>query len=134
MTGKNLWGEMPDISSIRTPHEILFEQGEYLVEVTEGLLNFSIERKQKNTLFSYEFWIMVPSINYKYSLLRIAHDIKLFPAILSCEQSGEEYTANNQSEFEDDLGTILSSEETRILLRSLMAQARLEIESPGLKK
>lgn len=129
MARKNLWGEMPDISSIRTPHEILLDQGEYLVDETDGLLNFSIERKQKNTLFSYDFWIMVPSIDYKYLLLRITHDIKLFPAILSCEQSGEEYTSNNQDEFEEDLGTILSSEETRILLRSLMAQARLRDES-----
>lgn len=131
MVSKNLWGEIPDISSIRTPHEILLEQGQYLAEVTDGLLDFRIERKQKNTLFSYEFWIMVPSLNYKYSLLRITHDIKLFPAILACEQSGEEYTANNQDEFEEDLGTILSSEETQVLVRSLMAQARLEVESQG---
>lgn len=126
MSKKNLWGAMPDIASIRTPHEILLEQGQYLVEMTEGLLDFEIERKQKNTLFSYEFFIKVPAISYKQSLLRITHDIKLFPAMMASEHSGEEFTANNQQEFEEDLGSILSAEETRVTITGLLAQARLE--------
>ncbi|NOY12498.1 MAG: hypothetical protein GXP51_02055 [Deltaproteobacteria bacterium] len=119
---------MPDISSIRTPHEILLEQGQYLAEMTGGLLDCLIERRQKNTLFSYEFYISVPVIDYKQALLRITHDIKLFPAILANEQSGEEYTANNQDEFENDLEAILSSEDTRTIISGLLAQARLESE------
>ncbi|MDX2480417.1 MAG: hypothetical protein QNK24_08765 [Desulfuromusa sp.] len=128
MSKKNLWGPMPDIASIRTPHEILLEQGQYLVEITGGLLDFIIERKQKNTLFSYEFFISVPLIDYKQPLLRITHDIKLFPAILASDSSGEEYTANNQNEFEEDLEAILSAEETRTTISGLLAQARLEKE------
>jgi len=128
MSKKNLWGAMPDIASLRTPHEILLEQGQYLSEMTTGLLDFAIERRQKNTLFSYEFYITVPSIDFKQPLLRITHDIKLFPAIIASEQNGEEYTANNQEEFEEDLGTILSAEETRMTISGLLAQARLEKE------
>jgi len=128
MTIKNLWGDMPDVASIRTPHEILLEQGNYLTEMTGGLLGFQIERKQKNTLFSYEFNICVPVLNYKQPLLRITHDIKLFPAIIADEQSGAEYTAKNQVEFENDLGAILSSEETRTIITGLLAQARIESE------
>lgn len=128
MAKKNLWGTMPDIASIRTPHEILLEQGQYLLEITDGLLDFIIERKQKNTLFSYEFFISVPILDYKQPLLRITHDIKLFPAILASDSSGEEYTANNQTEFEEDLEAILSAEETRTTISGLLAQARLEKE------
>lgn len=128
MSKKSLWGEMPDIASIRTPHEILLEQGQYLSEMTNGLLDFVIERKQKNTLFSYEFFITVPVMDYRQPLLRITHDIKLFPAILASEQSGEEYTANNQQEFEEDLEAVLSAEETRVSISGLLAQARLEAE------
>ena len=128
MATKNLWGAMPDIASIRTPHEVLLEQGQYLVEMTGGLLDFTIERKQKNTLFSYEFSLLVPTIDYKQLLLRITHDIRLFPAILVSELNGEEYTANNQQEFETDLEAILSGEETRTTISGLLAQARLEKE------
>ena len=128
MAMKNLWGTMPDVTSIRTPHEMLLEQGQYLVEMTGGLFDFSIQRKQKNTLFSYEFCLLVPAINYQQPLLRITHDIKLFPAILVSEMGGEEYTAKNQQEFESDLEAILSSEETRTTISGLLAQARLEQE------
>lgn len=128
MAKKNLWGDMPDIASIRTPHEILLEQGQYLVEITDGLIDFVIERKQKNTLFSYLFILDVPLMNYTQTLLRITHDIKLFPALLVSEQTGEEYTANNQKEFEDDLESVLSADETRVTISGLLAQARLEKE------
>jgi len=128
MTKKSLWGEMPDIASIRTPHEILMEQGQYLSEMTQGLLDYAIERKQKNTLFSYDFYITVPAIDYRLALLRVTHDIKLYPAILASENTGEEYTANNQDEFEEDLGSVLSSEETKVAISGLLAQARLEKE------
>lgn len=126
MAIKNLWGEIPDMDSFVTPYEILHEQGKILVESTGGMLDFDIQRQQKNTLFSFEFWILVPALSYKYSLVRVTHDIKLYPAILSSEQNGEEFTAKTQEEFEKDLGAILSSQETQVLIRSLMAQARLE--------
>jgi len=126
MPGKSLWGPMPDIDSIRTPHEILAQQGNYLSEMTEGLLNIEIDRLQKSALFSYEFSIVVETFKYRQVILRITHDIKLFPSILRDEQSGEEYTAKTQAEFEDDLGTILSSETTQTIVKGLMAQARLE--------
>lgn len=126
MPGKSLWGPMPDLSSIRTPHEILTQQGNYLSEMTDGILNIEIERLQKNALFSYEFSIVVETCQFRQVLLRLTHDIKLFPSILRDEQSGEEYMANTQDEFENDLGTILTSETTRTIVRGLMAQAKLD--------
>lgn len=128
MQSRNLWGAIPEINSLRTPHEILLEQGSFLSELSNGLLDFEIERQQKNTLFSYHFSITVPSMNFRQSFLRITHDIKLFPSILRHEQSGEEYTANGQDEFEEDLGSILSAAETQSLLSGLMAQAKLEMQ------
>ena len=51
MRVKNLWGAMPDIDSICSPHQILLEQGSYLAETTNGLLDFDIERSQKVAIF-----------------------------------------------------------------------------------
>jgi hypothetical protein len=116
---------MPDIDSIRNPNEIILEQGYHLVEMIGGLLNYVIERIQKNALLTYEFIIGDPALQYRQPLLRITHDIKLFPAILCLEQSGAEYISNNQKEFEDDLGVILPSEETRTSISGLVAQAHL---------
>jgi len=128
MSSKSLWGAMPDVESIRTPQEIIQEQGDFLAQATAGLLEIDMERKQKGTLFSYTCFIHVPVLKHRLSILRVTHDIKLFPCILHHEQTGEEYTAQNQEEFESDLGSILSSEETKIIITGLMAQARLERE------
>ncbi|HEY5674888.1 MAG TPA: hypothetical protein VIR78_14365 [Malonomonas sp.] len=128
MSGKNLWGAMPDIANIRTPHTIMLEQGAYLAEVTEGLLELEIKRLLNKTLFIYECSIVVPSVQYRQVILRITHDIKLYPSILRNEQSGEEFTAKNQSEFEEDLGAILSSEDTRLIIVGLLSQAKLQVE------
>ncbi len=128
MAGKSLWGKIPDIASIRTPHAILLEQGGYLAEATEGLLEIGIERLQNKTLFIYECSLVVTRIKYRQAILRITHDIKLYPTILRHEQSGEEYTANNEKEFEEDLGAILSSEDTSVIIRGLLSQAKLEVE------
>lgn len=128
MPGKNLWGTMPDMENIRTPHEIVQEQGEYLTQATEGLLEIEIERSQKGTLFCYICYINVPVLKYHQPIMRITHDIKLFPCIINHEQTGEDYTAKNQDEFETDLSSILGCEETKVIITGLMAQARLERE------
>ena len=129
MSGKNLWGDMPDVDSIRTPHEIVQEQGEFLTQATDGLLEIETERSQKGTLFSFNCSLHAPALKHRMPILRITHDIKLFPCILHHEQSGEEYTAKSQDEFESDLGSILSSAETKTIVTGLMAQARLERET-----
>jgi len=106
----------------------MLEQGAYLAEVTEGLLELEIKRLLNKTLFIYECSIVVPSVQYRQVILRITHDIKLYPSILRNEQSGEEFTAKTQSEFEEDLGAILSSEDTRLIIVGLLSQAKLQVE------
>ncbi len=128
MSTGSLWGEIPDIANIRTPYEILVEQGNYLIEMTNEMLNYDIDRQQKKTLFTYEFAIIVPSVGCQQTVFRVTHDIKLYPAILFDEQTGEEYTSNNQDDFEKDLGAILASEEIRVIITGLLAQSRLDMQ------
>ena len=128
MAGKNLWGALPEIENIRTPHEMLLEQGECLADMTNGLLSLNIERVRKKVFFTYDVSIQISDLEFCQTLLKVTHDIKLYPAKLDFELTDEEYTSNSQEEFEEDLGTILSSNELGGLIRSLMAQAKLERE------
>jgi hypothetical protein len=124
MANKNLWGDIVDLSNMRSPHEILVEQGKFLEEMTEGLLEIKIERKQSNTVFGYDVYIALPAMKYKERLLRMSHDIKLYPAILHDALESKQTDSKNQEEFEESLGSILSSPETMSLIASLMVQAR----------
>ncbi|MBD1401240.1 hypothetical protein [Pelovirga terrestris] len=125
MAVKNMWGDINDMTDLRTPHEIIEEQGQVLSEMTKGTLELKVERKQSNTVFNYDVFISLPAMQYKQRILRLMHDIKLYPANLYDEQGTNEYRCKNQEEFEDNLGSILSASETKVIISGLMAQARL---------
>ncbi len=125
MAVTNMWGSIDDFKNIRAPHEILDEQGKLLAEMTKGLLEMKIERRQSNTIFSYDVFITMPALQYRQRFLRLNHDIKLYPANLYEEQDTNEYKSANQEEFEENLSKILSSNATRTIISGLMAQARL---------
>lgn len=65
MAVKNMWGDINDMTDIRPPHEIIEEQGNILSEMTKGVLQLKIERKQSNTVFNYDIYIELVSVNYK---------------------------------------------------------------------
>lgn len=125
MTAKNMWGDINDMSNIRTPHEIIDEQGRFLAEMTKGVIELKIERKQSSTVFNYDVFICLPSMGYKQRILRMMHDIKLYPANLYDEHGTNEFRSKDQETFEDNLAAILSSTETKTIISGLMAQARL---------
>ena len=125
MTAKNMWGDIHDMTDLRNPHEIIEEQGQLLSEMTKGTLELKVERKQSKTVFNYDVFISLPAMQYKQRILRLMHDIKLYPANLYDEQGTNEYRCKNQEEFEDNLATILSANETKVIISGLMAQARL---------
>ncbi len=125
MTTKNMWGDINDMTDLRTPHEIIEEQGQMLSEMTKGTLELKVERKQRSTVFNYDVYISLPAMQYKQRILRLMHDIKLYPANLYDEQGTNEFRCKNQEEFEDNLASILSANETKVIISGLMAQARL---------
>lgn len=125
MALKNLWGNLEDIDNIRPPHEIIEDQGQFLKEMSKDLLELKIERKQSNTIFNYDIFISAPSMNHKLRIFRLTHDFKLYPANLYDENGTSEYKCRSQEDFEENLGQLLSSEETMTAIGGLMAQARL---------
>ncbi len=129
MSTNSLWGEIPDLENIKTPGSMLAEQGEMLSEVTSGRLKCRIDRSQSNNRFTYEMKIVVPCLaNYSQKILKVTHDLSIYPVMLSHEQSGREYTARNDAQFMAHLGEILSSEENRLIICGLNAQVRLAAE------
>ncbi|MCF6180101.1 MAG: hypothetical protein L3J63_12040, partial [Geopsychrobacter sp.] len=84
---------------------------------------------QSNNRFIYELEIVVPSLaNYSQKILKVTHDLSIYPVMLSHEQSGREYTAHNDAQFMAHLGEVLSSEENRLIICGLNAQVRLAEE------
>jgi len=125
MAIKNMWGEINDMADIRPPHEIIEEQGKLLSEMTKEVLQLKIESRNNHTVFSYDIYIELKSVNYRQRIFRLTHDFKLYPANLYDEQGTNEDKSMNQEEFEENLSKLLSSTETMTTISGLMAQSRL---------
>lgn len=131
MSTKNLWGNIEDYADVRPPHELLEEQGKALSQITDGKLVLTISRTQSNTVYNYDAFISLATAKQvRQRILRLTHDIKLYPALIFDDEGSTEHRAENQEDFEEKLGRVLSSEGTMRVVATLMTQARL---NPGEK-
>lgn len=81
---KNLWGDLPNTETIRTPYTILKEQASILNEITAGLLIGEVIHNQKDKFFVMILRIKVPSLNnYTYSVVEVQHSIQLYPVFVN---------------------------------------------------
>jgi hypothetical protein len=80
---KNLWGELPNPETIRTPYTLLKEQASILTEITNSLLIGEVIHNQKDKFFVIILRIKAPSLNnYTYSVLEAQYSIKLYPVFV----------------------------------------------------
>jgi hypothetical protein len=150
---KNLWGELPNPETIRTPYTILKEQASILSEITNGLLIGEVINNQKDKYFVNILRIKAPSLNnYTYSVVEVQHLIQLYPVFVKNltsepitkatdlidslrfdvripgmleDQGYEKYSS--EEEFEKALGQILSSQGVKKVISALLAQIHADI-------
>jgi hypothetical protein len=121
MATENLWGDLSELTRVKTPKSILHEQADVLTKETDGLLEGRIDSKGERGSFSHEFDVVAPSFNnYVYSILRVEHDIRLYPLQLIGPDGRIE--CNDEEEFKENLGKALSSQDVRRVLSSLLSQ------------
>jgi hypothetical protein len=126
MTQDDLWGDLPEVESLRTPLVILKEQAEVLKEKTEGLLVGEIIQKQTGINFIYDLSIVAPTLNnYVYKLLTVVHGIGFYPARIIDQQSqGVQKKCSNEEEYKQGLREILSSNNNRAVISKLLTHVR----------
>ncbi|MBD2457158.1 hypothetical protein H6G80_24170 [Nostoc sp. FACHB-87] len=122
---KNLWGELPKNVEVRTPYLILKEQASILTQMTKGLLIGEVDRKSLGqNIFFVSLRIRVPALNsYTYSVVDVRYPLKLYPlAIKDYTSSEQEVQCSSEQEFELALGKILSSEQVKRVISTLLAE------------
>jgi len=73
--------------------------------------------------FHYELYIQVPALNnYLLTILRIDHDIELYPVRLTASRPTTDVYCANESEFEKAVESVLSSREVKAMLSRLRSQ------------
>ena len=126
---KNLWGELPNAETIRTPYTILKEQASMLSEITNGLLIGEVAfNNQTDNSLSMTLMIKAPSLNnYTYSVVRVGQPIQLYPVTIVNLFINELDRYFSEEEFESALGQILSSQDVKRVISGLLAQIHADI-------
>lgn len=131
---RNLWPEDIAVTNAVAPVTILKEQASLLGERTKNLVEGSvvapgIVRDVDFLLkdrFSYGFNLVAPALNnYRYRLFSISHGVEFYPLTISGSEAlnSDELQVNNEEEFFKALETIFSSEKTKRIIGSLIAQS-----------
>jgi hypothetical protein len=136
---KNLWPE--DIESMvpaRMPITILKEQGLLLGKMTKNVVEGEVQRyPQKSKELEFRFFVWAPSMNYRYPVLTILHDIEGYPVSIAPDSETKRelglspedmIEAKDEAAFADWLKKIFNSEKVKRVIVALLAHAK---EDPG---
>ncbi len=119
----DLWPDDIGFSDVIPPATILRQQAALLSRKTKGLVVAEVNTVSDGDSFRHNFFLTAPALdNYRYSLIRVVHGIQLYPVHL---QTGEfAVEVKDESHLISALEKIFSSNETRRVLSSLIAQSR----------
>jgi len=126
MSTENMWGEIVEPVSERTPTSILREQALVLSQLTKGVLIASIEQEPtaNNTLI-YHFAITAPAINnHKFAILTVQYSITIYPLTLTDHTTHVQRQCLNEEAFTSTLEGILSSTQVKRVIAALLIQSK----------
>jgi len=121
---ESFW-DLPDVATVRTPLGILRGQAGALTAATNGRLVGFVDSRQggENSLI-LSLFIRVPALDdYSYRLLEYYQPPEMYPGTL-VSQVPTDGRIDGPDKFERDLREILSSDVTKRVLASLLAQVR----------
>ena len=128
---RNLWPEDIALTQIVAPVAILKEQAALLGERTKNLVEGRVTQRKRDYLYpltlTYDFDLVAPALDhYQYRLFSISHDVEFYPLTIdnSDALNDNQLHVNDEEEFLSALGQIFSSDKTKGVIKSLVAQSR----------
>jgi len=118
----DLWPANIADSKLTTPVAILKEQGALLGEKTKQLVKGEVVTETTGNLFVHHFYLVAPTLNYKYELFTVSHVINFYP--LTLRKGSETTSVSSEENFKEKLKEILSSQHTLNVVHSILAQVR----------
>ncbi|MBI1927487.1 hypothetical protein HYR99_25005 [Candidatus Poribacteria bacterium] len=122
----NLWPDDIAISNnLRAPVTILRQQATLLGEKTQNLVVAEVSSENRNGSFWYGFNLVAPALgNYRFRLFSIIHNIDFYPVEIDFFAVDGIVKVESEKAFLEELRKLLSSEETKRIIRALIAQSQ----------
>ena len=121
----------PDLATARpqvTPLSLMKQQAALLGKHTSNLLEGEVSSNLSYGRLVHSFRIHVPTLDYSYEVFRVSHEmLAMYPVRIDGGPHKQQYprgapTLDSEDAFQDWLKSVLSSDETKRVLGSLLAQ------------
>lgn len=123
MDNQDFWPEGLDQLDENPPVALLRKQAALLGEKTGHAVEASIETGTRSGEFVHYFNLIVPALeDYRYELFRVRHGVDFYP-LKVFDNAGSQDLATEE-EFVNWLKALLSSDRTKKIISSLVAQVR----------
>lgn len=103
---------------------LLREQAALLGQKTKNLVEAEVSTDAlPDHHISHNFTLVAPAMdNYRYGLLTVIHPIETYPLTIHFAPDNSSFQAKNEDDFLGLLKRLLSSEKTKKIVQSLIAQ------------
>ena len=118
----DLWPPEVGTTTIVPPLAILRRQAAILGERTQNLLEGKVETLAEGDQFWQWFYIVAPSLDYKYLLFEVKHDVVGYPVTYFVNTIP--FQLRSPEEFVGWLKETLNSDQTKRVVGSLLAQVK----------
>jgi hypothetical protein len=119
----DFWPDDLGLGELRTPVALLREQATALGEKTKNVVTAEVDSDNTGKFFIHKLYLVAPALHYRYQLLTIQHPILFYPMDVTTPTSPWA-TVKSEAEFAEWLKTVLASEGTKKVIRSLIAQSQ----------
>ena len=128
MTSENLWGDLPNVSDLRTPLTVLREQASVLATMSGGLLEgHVVVQNMVGQITRLTLSSVAPTLDsYAVAIASVEHEMGFYPAFVRNALTGDKYTIGNEADLKEALRDLLSSPSVRKVLTGLLVQLRTE--------
>lgn len=119
---EDFWPENIAESKLVTPVTIIKEQAALLGEKTKQLVRGEVETTSNGSLLIHHFSIAAPTMNYRYELFSVQHNVSFYPAVIKFADRTTQVLS--ESEFKAKLKEVFGDPHTVNVVQSILAQAR----------
>jgi len=122
----NLWpDDIGGDQDVVTPTAILREAAAQLGQRTQQLIRAKVSTQVGMYGLEHTFWIEVPSLQYRYQLFELSHDVDSFYPLRTDQYvEGRRRELGSEDELKQYLKDIFASEKTKKLVGTLLRQVR----------
>jgi hypothetical protein len=122
LASEDFWPDDIGTTDLLTPLAILREQSAALGPKTNNLVTGEVVTSASGGNFIHRLNLDAPALGYRYELLQVLHQIQLYPVWGSF--AGKSTKLDDEAAFREWLRAVLSSDETKRIVRALIAQSQ----------